>query len=187
MNNQEICRRETRPSQVRIYFIQTLAHHSVLHNTGLSNSKLHTWHMSTETRIVLILTWPNPDQVGTQVSRSFSLTASQQLSMVGSTMGIYIYGSTHLRQLAHSVCHCMLVCLTMFSFLEYIKFIPTLKPWYHSSLCLERSSLISFHSWLFIFILVSAPMSPSWQSLPPCHVSLFQGVANNMPGARSGQ
>lgn len=131
-------KRETRASKVRIYFIQRLVHHSVLHNIGLSNSKLHTWHMSTETRIVLILTWPNHDQMRTKISRSFSLTAIQQLSLVDSTMGAYIYGSTHIyiygsRQLAHSVCHCTLACLTMFSFLEYIKFIPNLRPWYHSS------------------------------------------------------
>lgn len=72
-----------------------------------------------------------------------------------------------------SLAHCMLATLLIFVFLEHIKCIPSLWLLHNFFLCLKCSSLLSSHGWVFILILVSAQMSPSWQRPPPFPVTLF--------------
>lgn len=92
----------------------------------------------------------------------------------------------HSSPATFSLAHCTFATLIISVFLEHAEFIPSLRPLYHSSLCLECSSLLSLPGWFFILILVLAQKSLSMQSLTSCPVTLFQGFVNYTLGARAG-
>lgn len=132
---------------------------------------------------------PGPSE-DADVSSPFSLTTIKQLSIIDT--GFFIVKSffwDHIPQEALISCN-FLSCLLYVSHSDHLcipwahQVHPSLRPLHHSPLYLQWSSLLSLHGSFFIFTLVSAWMSPSQLSLPPCPATLFQGSANDALGVQ---
>lgn len=177
MSNKEIFRRESQNP----FWPKTCPSIKV-HSVCLSHRKL----LKTEMRAVFLLTSRDRDLLRTQKFLDpFSLTVIQQLSMVYSTMDTYIFLSLkadfeimHLKKCSSpatfTLTPCTLATHINFVFLEHHKFIFSLRPLHHPSVCLECSSLLSLPGWFFILILDLAQISLSTQSLTSFYpVTLF--------------